>query len=126
MTIANWEKGRTRPSIRQLPRILAFLGYVPFDCPSDPLRRLQYYRLIHGLSSRALACDLNIDESLVRGWLAGKHRPGRKSLERIEAFLRAKGLPDPPSKQASGSQTTSPVVRDRSSDSRLLPTVHEP
>ncbi|MDR7435959.1 MAG: helix-turn-helix transcriptional regulator [Armatimonadota bacterium] len=94
MTVVNWEKGRTQPSIRYLPRILAFLGYVPFDCPPDPLGWLRYYRLIHGMSCGALARELGMDESVVTGWFDGRHRPSARSVERIEAFLRSKGLPD--------------------------------
>jgi DNA-binding XRE family transcriptional regulator len=28
-TIANWEKGKTKPAVRFIPHILAFLGYDP-------------------------------------------------------------------------------------------------
>jgi DNA-binding XRE family transcriptional regulator len=28
-TIANWEKGKTKPAVRFIPRILTFLGYDP-------------------------------------------------------------------------------------------------
>lgn len=102
MSIVHWEKGRSQPSIRQLPKLFAFLGSVPFDCPPDPLGRLRYYKLVHGLSYEALARELGMDESMVTGWLAGKHRPSAKSVERIEAFLRTKGLPGPSSQPASG------------------------
>lgn len=92
-TIINWETERTQPTIRQLPKFIAFLGYVPFECPPDLLGRLRYYKQVNGLSCEALAQELAMDESMVTGWLAGQHRPSARSVERIEAFLRTKGLP---------------------------------
>lgn len=95
MTIVNWEKGRTQPSLKHFPNLIAFLGHVPFDCESDLLGRIRYYKTVHGLSLEALAHELRINESTVTGWLAGKHHPNAKSVEQIEAFLRTKVLPDP-------------------------------
>src|SRR5574337_623716 len=96
MTVVYWEKARTKPSIRQLPKLFTFLGYVPFECSPDLLGRLRYYKLIHGLSYGDLAMALGTDESVVTGWLAEKHRPSARSLERLEAFLCTKGLPAQP------------------------------
>lgn len=95
MTIVNWEKGRTQPSIRQLPKFFTFLGYVPFGCPPDALGQLRYYELIHGLSYEDLAQELEMDESMVMSWFAGRHRPSPRSLEWLEAFLHTKGISSP-------------------------------
>ncbi|MBI2401928.1 MAG: helix-turn-helix transcriptional regulator [Gemmatimonadetes bacterium] len=40
-TVRNWEVGRNRPSQRQWPRIIEFLGYVPSGATGDssPLGR---------------------------------------------------------------------------------------
>ncbi|WP_337288363.1 helix-turn-helix transcriptional regulator, partial [Candidatus Methylomirabilis sp.] len=96
MTVVYREKARIKPSVRQLPKLVTFLGYVPFECPTDPLGRLRYYKRVQGLSCEALAQELEMDESMVTGWLAGKHRPSARSLERLDAFLRTKALPAPP------------------------------
>jgi len=89
ITIVNWEKERTQPSIRQLPKIIAFLGYVPFECPPDPLGRLRYYKRVHGLSYEVLAQELGMDESMVTGWFTGQsigQVPGRwRELKRSSA-----------------------------------------
>lgn len=94
MTIVNWEKGRTQPSLKHLPSLITFLGYVPFDCEPDPLGRMRYYKKVYGLSMETLARELGMNESTVTGWLAGKHQPNANSVERIEAFLRTKALGD--------------------------------
>ncbi|MBZ0158987.1 MAG: helix-turn-helix domain-containing protein [bacterium] len=103
MTVVYWEKARIKPSVRQLPKLVTFLGYVPFECPPDPLGRLRYCKLIHGLSYGDLARALGTDDSVVTGWLAWKHRPSPRSVERIDAFLRTKALPAPPAQPTADS-----------------------
>ena len=39
MTICNWEIKRTCPQLRFIPKIIAFLGYVPYDTQSGTLGR---------------------------------------------------------------------------------------
>ncbi|PWB79315.1 MAG: transcriptional regulator [Candidatus Methylomirabilota bacterium] len=108
ITIVNWEKERTQPSIRQLPKIIAFLGYVPFECPPDPLGRLRYYKRVHGLSYEVLAQELGMDESMVTGWFTGQHRPSPRSVARIEAFIRTKGISGPLAQLTTASQHSDP------------------
>jgi predicted transcriptional regulator len=38
-TVCNWEHG-TEPELRHMPKIIEFLGYVPFELPDDPLGKL--------------------------------------------------------------------------------------
>lgn len=54
-TICNWEHGR-EPEIRHYPKIIEFLGYVPFYIPDgdDPIRKLKKFRMLNGLSYRRL------------------------------------------------------------------------
>ena len=35
-TVINWEKGRTEPAVRFVPRIIQFLGYEPTGRGSGP------------------------------------------------------------------------------------------
>lgn len=42
-TIWNWEHG-TEPKLIHIPAVLSFLGYVPWECPDDPVGRLAYLR----------------------------------------------------------------------------------
>ncbi|MDP2753685.1 MAG: helix-turn-helix transcriptional regulator [Nitrospirota bacterium] len=41
-TVWNWEH-RTESELRHMPKIIEFLGYVPFECPEDPIGRLRYF-----------------------------------------------------------------------------------
>ena len=38
------------PEIRHMPKIKEFLGYVPFECPEDPIGKLRYFKLVKRLS----------------------------------------------------------------------------
>lgn len=38
-TVWNWEHG-TEPELRHIPKIIEFLGYVPFECPEDTIGKL--------------------------------------------------------------------------------------
>jgi transcriptional regulator with XRE-family HTH domain len=36
-TVNNWEKGRTYPKLKFIPRVHEFLGYIPFESKQRPL-----------------------------------------------------------------------------------------
>ena len=62
MSIVNWEKNRTEPSLEFLPRIVDFLGYVPHSIlPEEPGKRIVVYRRLLGLSQGKLARQLGVD-----------------------------------------------------------------
>ena len=89
-TVTSWEVGRSTPALWFLPRIIQFLGYVPFDTTRDswPLSdRLKAYRRVRGLSQKRLAAKLGVDPSTVLYWERGKSRPNNEHTERIEALL---------------------------------------
>ena len=90
-TVTSWEVNRSEPALWFVPRILRFLGYVPFPrtCDLLPVReQLKTYRRIHGLSQRRLAALLDVDPSTVLHWERGTTRPNEEHAERIEALLR--------------------------------------
>ena len=87
-TIWNWEHGR-EPEIRHYPKIIEFLGYVPFEIPdnADPLNRLNRFRLLNGFSYKRLSELTGIDETQLSEWIRGIHRPSGRSVLRIERFI---------------------------------------
>jgi DNA-binding XRE family transcriptional regulator len=62
-TIMNWERGHREPAIWNLPAIIEFLGYVPFELGESLAERLRAYRRIHGISRRKLAGMRRVDEA---------------------------------------------------------------
>jgi transcriptional regulator with XRE-family HTH domain len=72
-TIANWEKGRTQPELRFVPRITEFLGYAsPQPHPNTLGEQIKQYRILRGISQKELAKQIGIDPGtlsrLERGW----------------------------------------------------------
>ena len=87
-TITNWELNRAEPEIRYMPAIIKFLGYVPFDCPTDTLGRLAYYKKVNGMTYERLGEVMGKDPEQLMDWLGGRHKPFRKSLKMIDTFLK--------------------------------------
>jgi transcriptional regulator with XRE-family HTH domain len=67
-----------------MPRILKFLGYVPFEMPTGILgEKIKTYRWVLGLSQKALAKQLKIDPSTLARWERGKKRPLKELIDSI-------------------------------------------
>jgi DNA-binding XRE family transcriptional regulator len=78
-TYANWEKDRCYPAMRHWPGIIEFLGYDPSPEPKTTGDRLLTYRRRQGLSRKALAGLLGVDETTLWRWEAGQRKPERES-----------------------------------------------
>lgn len=85
-TVWNWEHG-TEPELRYLPKIIEFLGYVPFECPDDPVGRLRYYKRVNGLSYEMLGELMGRDPEQLADWLSGRRKPCKANLMKIQAFI---------------------------------------
>jgi|SRR5665213_203564 len=58
--VLNWEKNRQSPHLAVLPRIIAFLGYIPptlAKAPDGLVDHVKRYRLTHGLSQEVGQAD---------------------------------------------------------------------
>ena len=88
MTICNWEINRTSPQLRLIPKIITFLGYVPYDTQSGGLgKRIIACRRVMGLSQKELAGRLGVDPSTLARWESERGCPSEKHRERLLAFL---------------------------------------
>lgn len=68
-SVLNWEKGRSSPQIRIIPKIIEFLGYVPFDTSAKLAgEKILIYRRLNGISQKVMAQKLKIDQSILRRW----------------------------------------------------------
>jgi transcriptional regulator with XRE-family HTH domain len=85
-TLWNWEHG-TEPELVHMPKIIEFLGYVPFECPEDPIGKLRYYKRVNGLSYERLGKLMGRDPEQLTDWLSGRVRPCRRNKREIEKFL---------------------------------------
>jgi transcriptional regulator with XRE-family HTH domain len=85
-TVWNWEHG-TEPELIHIPAVLAFLGYVPWDEPADPVGRLSHFKKVKGLSFERLGALMGRDPEQLGDWLSGRHVPCKRNIRQIEKFL---------------------------------------
>ena len=91
-TIYNWEHERSRPAIRFMPGIGAFLGYAPAGpTPSTLGERIKNYRIRHGLSQKSLARHLGIDPTTLRRLEHDRGRPTKRIMAKILGILKSHG-----------------------------------
>jgi transcriptional regulator with XRE-family HTH domain len=72
-TLTYWENGRSQPSMKYYPAIIAFLGYYPFDHETDSVAgKLKQIRYCHGLTFKECAKRLSISVDAAMRWERGK------------------------------------------------------
>ncbi len=82
------ETNRVAPTVRNGPAIVRFLGYTPYRTPGHFGDWLHMVRTAFGVSEKAGAGLLNVDETTLAKWERGWHCPMRRSLQRIQFRLR--------------------------------------
>ena len=83
-SIYYWENNRVKPSLIHIPKIIEFLGYIPFNTKSNNLReQIITYRQIHGLTQKELAHLLGIDKTSIGHWERGEHWPSKQLLNKF-------------------------------------------
>jgi transcriptional regulator with XRE-family HTH domain len=87
-SICNWEKNLAKPAIKYIPKIIKFLGYVPFDISNISFgEKIILYRKLHGLSQKMFACQLGIDPCTLRKRERDKRKPSDRFLKDMAKFL---------------------------------------
>jgi len=86
-TVLNWEKDKTIPATRYLPRIVAFLGYDPFPAPRTLGERVVAARRRLGIPRKRLAHRLGVDEGALKRWEEERVKPQGNCLSKILCFL---------------------------------------
>jgi DNA-binding transcriptional regulator YiaG len=85
-TLINWETGETSPAEIHYPAILSFLDFDPFQEPGTLAGQLRAFRRKRGLSVKAAAPLLSVDEATWRGWEAGR-RPADFHIKRLKLIV---------------------------------------
>lgn len=86
-TVASWERGLRKPSVRQWPRILELLGDDPEAGDGNLLARLESARRRLGATRREFAVLLGLSEGTIGRWIGGRRRPRAGTVRRIESAL---------------------------------------
>ena len=89
LSIMNWETKRTLPSIEYIPKIIEFLGYLPYQSMSEMSlgEKIVTCRKIKGISQEKLARLLHVDPATLARWERNKSRPIKPYLKALNTFL---------------------------------------
>lgn len=90
-TIVNWEKNHTSPPVKYLPKIVEFLGYIPFDGGRSLGERIANCRKLLGLNQKELANLLGVDPYTVSCWEKDERKPLKRHMEKLREIFS--GLP---------------------------------
>lgn len=84
----NWENNRSSPKLQLIPKVIEFLGYVPFLCPAQAIgEEVTALRRLLGVRQKDLARQLGVDPSTLARWEKGESRPASKYLAKLSEFL---------------------------------------
>ena len=88
MTVCNWEKGRSKPEIRLIPKLIEFLGYEPpIPEPKTLGELVLQYRRQKGISQKELARQIGIDPGTLGRLEADRGRCFPSVMRRVWAFF---------------------------------------
>ena len=91
-TVRNWERNKSKPTLRYYPRIQEFLGYDP--APNEPKtigEKLLKYRRDRGITQMELARQIGIDPTTLSRLEKNKGRCFDMVLKKVLEFLNTHG-----------------------------------
>jgi DNA-binding transcriptional regulator YiaG len=74
-TLQGWEEGRRNPTPRNMPAVIRFLGYAPFDHGETLGDRLKFERKLRGLTRPMHAAQLGVHTTTLWRWEKRTLRP---------------------------------------------------
>ncbi len=89
-SIWNWENNYNIPVLKFIPKIINFLGYVPYDITTLTLgERIKTIRQSLGMTGRELAKELGIHPDTLYSWEKDEHKPTKKLWKKWIEFLKS-------------------------------------
>jgi DNA-binding XRE family transcriptional regulator len=86
-TIINWEKGRTEPTVRFVPRIIRFLGQDPFLPGETFPDRIRAARRRLGLTQSELGDLVGLSKGTVYDLERGRQKPASPAGRKVSEAL---------------------------------------
>lgn len=92
--ITFWENNRSSPLMIFYPRIIEFLGYIPFDLDiSTEMGSIKAFRYLNGLSQKNFAKIINIDPKIVSLLEIGERSLSKKKKVKFQQLFAACDFP---------------------------------
>lgn len=82
-TLTIWEQNIYTPSITQYPNIIKFLGYYPFSDDATLGGKIKRYRVIHGLTYKALGKLIGSCPAAIKNWETNVSVPKPEKVNQI-------------------------------------------
>ncbi len=80
-TFTYWEVGRFSPRLQYIPKVVEFIGYVPYGKEPETLgERIVNCRRLAGMIQKELARQLGVDPSTLARWEKNEGRPQSPSV----------------------------------------------
>ena len=87
--VFNWERGNTTPDLRTIPKIIEFLGYIPFEKEPETLgEKIVYYRRLKGITQKELARQISVDPTTLARWERGEREPHGRYLYTLMDYIK--------------------------------------
>jgi transcriptional regulator with XRE-family HTH domain len=111
-TIYNWENNRSSSELHYIPKVIEFLGYVPFEEQPKTLgERIVYFRRLHGITQGKLAQQLGVDPTTLARWERNESKPLKRYLEKLGLFFNSSGsISEKPDIETKSSQSGNPLT----------------
>jgi DNA-binding transcriptional regulator YiaG len=85
-TVTFWEKNRYEPQVQHYPKIIAFLGYYPFNHETETLAgKLRQIRYCNGFDFKRCAALFRVSTDAVKRWERGRPIANPKLRNLIQA-----------------------------------------
>jgi len=87
-TITYWENSRAEPRISLIPRVIAFLGYNPYEIDASTLGgKIKQFRYTKGLSIKNFSKLVSVDPLIVKACENDELTPTSVSYQKLIDYL---------------------------------------
>ena len=87
--VKQWETNKVSPNVSLVPRVIEFLGYIPYSDPAGMSSgdKILTCRRLAGLTQAGLASRLGINAGTVAGWENGRSIPRGRYLKAVNSLI---------------------------------------